>query len=574
MERLEAKQINGKTYYYYSKWGWKNGKCRRLWQKYLGSLEKIVRAVDGGPAPLFAEVFQWGLPMALWKECDLAQVITEIDQLCPKRKQGLGVGQYIAIAALNRALSACSKRSIWEWFSQTALVRKFTEASASSLSSQRFWDHMDRIKQEDTKQIWKNLMKGVVAREQIDLSSISYDGTNFYTFIDTFNTRCQIAKRGKNKQGRGNLRQVSYALFCGADGSLPLYYDVYDGNRSDARQFQEIIKRFHLFFNDLTDSQAQRPEITVIFDKGNNSAGNFGLLDDLGLHFVGSLKLDEHKDLMAVSNDDKRFDGFEDEGLATTKAFRTLRMVGGKQRTLVVTYNQNLFHAQWLTVQADIEKAFNQLQALQQRLADRANGLVSGGRAPTRHSVEKQCKKSLSRQHLHKIINIEIQELDNRLLKLDYSLDEQAMHELANTYLGKTILVTTRNEWDNARIIRAYRSQSQIENVFKEMKDRVIGNWWPLQHWTDSKIQVHGLYCSIALLLRALMMRRLRNKKIRLSMKRVYTELGKIRQVVNIFPKKRGQKQAKQQLVFTEITDTQKKLLTALEIDPTIPGLG
>ena len=56
---MEAKQINGKTYYYYSKWGWKDGKCRRLWQKYLGKLEDIVRAVDGGPPPLYAEVFEF-----------------------------------------------------------------------------------------------------------------------------------------------------------------------------------------------------------------------------------------------------------------------------------------------------------------------------------------------------------------------------------------------------------------------------------------------------------------------------------------------------------------------------------
>jgi transposase len=79
----------------------------------------------------------------------------------------------------------------------------------------------------------------VVKREQIDLSSLLYDGTNFYTFIDTFNVRCEIAKRGKNKQGRSNLRQVSYALFCCSDGHLPLFYDVYEGNRNDARQFPQ-----------------------------------------------------------------------------------------------------------------------------------------------------------------------------------------------------------------------------------------------------------------------------------------------------------------------------------------------
>lgn len=46
-----------------------------------------------------------------------------------------------------------------------------------------------------------------------------------------------IAKRGKNKQGRGNLSQVNYALFCRADGQIPLYWETYEGNRNDARPF-------------------------------------------------------------------------------------------------------------------------------------------------------------------------------------------------------------------------------------------------------------------------------------------------------------------------------------------------
>ena len=59
MERLEAKQVRGHTYYYYSKWAWVDNRCRRVWQKYLGKLEDIVAAVHGGgPAPVSAEVFQ------------------------------------------------------------------------------------------------------------------------------------------------------------------------------------------------------------------------------------------------------------------------------------------------------------------------------------------------------------------------------------------------------------------------------------------------------------------------------------------------------------------------------------
>ena len=43
MQRLEGKTIHGRTYYYLSQWGWKNGKCRRLSQKYLGKPEDIAK---------------------------------------------------------------------------------------------------------------------------------------------------------------------------------------------------------------------------------------------------------------------------------------------------------------------------------------------------------------------------------------------------------------------------------------------------------------------------------------------------------------------------------------------------
>ena len=66
MERLEAKRVKGHTYYYYSKWARLDNRCRRVWQRYLGKLEDIVAAVQGGgPAPIAAEVFRWGLPSPL-----------------------------------------------------------------------------------------------------------------------------------------------------------------------------------------------------------------------------------------------------------------------------------------------------------------------------------------------------------------------------------------------------------------------------------------------------------------------------------------------------------------------------
>src|SRR5271157_993677 len=177
MQRLEAKSINGRTYYYLSLWGWRQGKCRRLSQKYLGKPEDIAQAVQGvGPTPHYAEVLGWGLPLALWQEAHRAQVAELVDQLCPKRDQGLSTGDYIRLAAVNRAYDPVSKQAMWDWLSRTCLPRLWPEASAAHLTSQRFWDHMDRIGTATAQAIWQQLIAQVLQREQIELSQICYDG--------------------------------------------------------------------------------------------------------------------------------------------------------------------------------------------------------------------------------------------------------------------------------------------------------------------------------------------------------------------------------------------------------------
>ena len=98
---------------------------------------------------------------------------------------------------------------------------------------------------------------------------------------------------------------------------------------------------------------------------------------------------------------------------------------------------------------------------------------------------------------------------------LTYDTEKNALDRIAETHLGKTILISNREEWSDDRIIEAYRSQYLIEGVFKEMKDRTTGSWWPVHHWTDSKLRVHALYCSMAQLLRALMWRRVRQAGVK-----------------------------------------------------------
>lgn len=572
MERLEAKKIGGKTYYYYSRWGWVDGKCRRLWQKYLGKLEDIAKAVDGGPAPHYAEVFEFGLPTAMWTEAQRQEVALHTDRLCPKRRQGLSVGEYLAVAAVNRAVEPVSKRAMWDWFSQTTLRRALPGADQAALASQRFWDHMAAIPEQTASELWKEIIKGVLEREQIDLSRLCYDGTNFYTFINTFNAHCDIARRGKNKQGRSNLRQISYALFCSRDGHVPVYYDLYEGNTSDAKQFPVMIERFGQFLHQVSGAAglSAAPEVTVVFDKGNNSAANIARVDGLALHFVGSVKLDEHSDLAALSNQDPRMVACRRPRLDGFKAFCTSKSVYGKERKVVVTSNQELFNAQFRTVHADIDKALAGLAEIRQRLEDRANGLITGGRAPTPESIRRQCDGLLGRPFLTELISVRIGPEPS----LEYQVDSNRIEELSDTVLGKTIIISSRLDWDAEEIIEAYHSQFIIEHVFREMKDRATGTWWPLNHWTDQKIRVHGLYCTIAVLLRALIQRRAAQAGMPMPMNRLLAELDGIREVVNVYRRRPRAREPRQQTVLTRMNEVQERLVKLLGLDAEKACLG
>jgi len=325
-----------------------------------------------------------------------------------------------------------------------------------------------------------------------------------------------------------------------------------------------MLEKFNTFLQEIRGLRCAPEDTTLIFDKGNNSPANFEMIDSMKLKFVGSVKLGEHKELAQISNSDERFKSCEAAGLDGTKAFRVKKTVYGKERVLVMSYNQNLFDAQWLTLQNDISKAIERLSALQQKLRDRAAGLIKRGRTPTVASVEKQCELVLSRQHMKKLITTSIREGKGKIPELEHAIDSAALSELADTYLGKNIIISNRESWNDSRIIEAYRSQFIIENVFKQMKDRITGNWWPMNHWTDSKIRVHGLYCTIALLLRTLMWRRVKAAKIHLSMKRLLSELDNMRQVVNIYPRKRRQKTERKQAVLSRTSELQDKLIDVL----------
>ncbi len=108
-----------------------------------------------------------------------------------------------------------------------------------------------------------------------------------------------------------------------------------------------------------------------------------------------------------------------------------------------------------------------------------------------------------SRQYLNKVIMFEL--TGDKNLSLKFSFCQEALDNLASSSLGRIVLITDRHDWSTDEIIRAYRSQSDVEAAFSDLKDHHHLSIRPQYHWTDQKIEVHVFTCIMGLLLARLL---------------------------------------------------------------------
>jgi len=564
---LTPKQIGGHTYYYARYCQRVDGKPKIVRQVYLGKIDDLVAAAERSqqpPQPLQTEVAAFADTAALLDIAQRLDLVRVLDSILPaKRHQGISVGQYLLLAAINRAVAPTSKVQFADWYRQTVLTR-LLPADPATLSSQNFWNHMDLVTPAHILECEKQITQCLIQQFQLDLRALVYDGTNFFTYINT-RTPAELPQRGHNKQKRGDLRQVSLGLLVSTDFHIPLFHKVYAGNVNDSTEFRSITEELSTHYRQLAESC---DHITVVFDKGNNSEESFESLQNTPFHFVGSLVPSQHAELLAISR--QQFRTLTQPGLEGVEAHRTQKKVFGQPRTIVVTFNQNLYDGQVQGLSAHLNKARRKLRDLQSQLQRRRDGKVKGGKAPTLDSVKKQIHTICSAQFVEKILKAEVQQV-RKGLELTFRTDQAALDRLCRVQFGKTILFTDNADWTEEQIVLAYRSQYHIEDAFKQMKNPHFLGWSPMFHWTDSKIQVHAFYCVLALLLTSLLQRELARKGEPLSINRMLEELGAIRETLVVYPRRQGQRQAPTATCLTRMTALQQRLFSLLDLQRFVP---
>ena len=557
MPSLTKKVIRGRPYYYLRECQRVDGKPKIVWQQYLGSPADLVRRLAGF-APHKAVIREFGASAAcidIARQLDVAGII---DRHVPKRgSRGPSVGQYLLIAALNRCLAPRSKTRLAAWYQQTVLPR-LLGVRASQLNSQRFWDNMSRVDEHAIAGIERELARTAVECFGLDLRCLLFDATNFFTFVDSFNLRASLPQRGHSKEGRENLRIVGLALLVTADGDVPLLHHCYAGNQHDATTFAQVGYEIARRCREMSQGAG---DITLVFDKGNNSEDNLAMVADTPLHFVGSLVPTHHLDLLAIKRDQMR--RLDKAQLPAVWSYRTKKTVFGVERTILVTFNRPLFQAQTKTLRREVTKRRRKLDRVEASLL--RSKRKAGGKKPTVAGTRKRVAAILAGRHMKELFTASVEPDLQQLPKLTWRFNDKAWKHLHETLLGKTLLFTDNDAWTDEQIVRGYRSQAHVESAFRSMKDPRCLSFRPVHHWTDQKLRVHALYCVIALMILSLLRRKLAQSSLSISLARMVERLSDVREVAVLFddidsalPRART--------VLSDLDAEQKQMLKVLDL--------
>ncbi|MCA1682162.1 MAG: IS1634 family transposase [Actinobacteria bacterium] len=470
---------------------------------------------------------------------DKLGVVEIVDAVVGVRRSdaGASVGTYLALAAINRVVDPCSKRAFASWWATTAGEHLLT-IRAAALDHRRFWDAMHVLDAAALAQIEARIAQRMIEVFALDVSSLALDMTNFATFIDSTNTKAPIAQRGKAKQKRFDLRLVGLGLVITRDGGVPLLSHAYPGNNNDVSQFATMIDELARRHRRLGGDTSQ---LTVVFDAGQNSEANFAALSGLGLSYVGSVPPSDQSDLLAIPlaryQSIDRFEGLHASEVSVTALGRTHRGV--------LTHSAELHAGQSRGLTQTLATAHRELTQI-------ADTLARGRARRTRAQLEAALDKIVNKQYLREIATYTLTGDTPATFRLSWTIDPAARSQLEDKIFGKRILITDHHDWTTADVIAGYRSQSDAEFGFRQMKDPHVVSFSPMHHFTDAHIRVHVFYCVLALMIAHLMRRHAHQHGIDLSVRALLDALAGIEETVLLYPGTRGRPKARRMITDTD----------------------
>jgi len=567
MPSLITKWKKGNPYLYWVRSARVNGHPRIVEQVYLGPkdrvLQKIYEIFTGRssatpPALKRVQVREFGASALFWALAQELGLVELIDGVVPSPPVGkrtpLSVGHYLVLAAINRVICPHSKRAFAQWYGTTVLSR-LVDVSSTTLTSPRFWDHMESVTCSHIQQIQQALVAKLADLFGMDRKVLIYDTTNYYTFISTFNARASLAQRGKNKQRRTDLRQLSLAVVLDEESGLPVYHRCYEGNLTDVMALGSLLDDLLAVVTSKASSSEADPSCrsTLIMDKGNVSMENLHALRKAGFSFIAAIPATWKSSLWSLS-----LSGYAPVEVGKASRVKVAQQsqsewdsAWGIEGKALMVFSPSFYRKQVRTLDLLQHKAHIQLQQLAASLPNHRRG---------EPAVRKEIAQVVRHDLLSQFFSYTLTVDGKRVVGLQWQWDPPKKVALKHQRFGRTLLYTDRQDLSAQRIVELYRQQAQIEALFRISKSRRPGLWWPAYHWTDTKLRVHALTCFVGLLLLQIVLKRLYEHHIAIGVEPLMEQLRGIQEALIIYADGASQR------VLTELTPQQKELCDVLNI--------
>ena len=561
MATIQSKISRGHKYWYIVESRRVNGKPRPVVLAYLGKADDLLKRLQGFYTHKLKSYSHGGVS-ALIDVAARLNIVGIINQHVKSSRSymadkpvrnNLTVGITFILGAIGRVCMPTSKMGWWNWAKSTS-VEYLLRCSLSKVDSQHFWDLMDSFPEDAIYPAEQEILTRLLEVYKIQTDTLFYDTTNFFTYIDSTNTNCDIARRGKNKQHRNDLRQVGLAMVVSREDYIPLFHHSYQGNLQDATVFREVIEKIKDRMQSLGLNQDTH---TLVFDRGNNSKKNLDIVISLGFYYVGALTPYHHKEIIERAMEEVSTVQINDESLAV---YREKSTVWEDEKTILVFISDRLKAGQIQGVYQGLAKKEEKLKELQRSLAN------PRGKKRNRKDLEKKIKTIVTGQYLKDILKWKLIETGDRKYYLDYQIDQEQLHSVEEK-LGFRIIMTNRHEWTSQEIITAYYGQSKIEHAFRNMKNPYHLALKPQYHWTEQKIKVHYFICVIGYLLSSIIWREARIKgDYTGSLDNLLDMLNNVRLGTMLeVSKKTGKPKAT--YVLEEMTEAERSIMKALDIE-------
>ena len=505
MATIQSKVSRGHKYWYIVQSKRVGGKPRPVVLAYLGKADSLLERLKGITEQVRLKSYSHGGVGALLDIASRLDVCPIINKYIESKRHyrpkkpisnNLTAGITLTLAAIGRALMPTSKRGWLNWANTTTLGY-LLGCSLSKIDSQHFWDLMDALPVDRISKVEAEILANVFKIYNIKSDSLFFDTTNFFTYIDSANTRSTIARRGRNKQKRSDLRQVGLAVVVTKTDMIPLFHLSYDGNMADTVVFRKTVAKV---VKRLEELGLDKDGHTIVFDRGNNSKKNLAILQKLGLNYVGALTPYHHKKLI---EDAKA--GFKEINLSGSvlKFYRTRKVIWGQERTVIIFISSRLKAGR-------IRGIYQSLKKIEQNLGELKTSLCApGAKKRDRAILEEKIEGILKGQYVKNIVSWTLEEISDGRFILDYHINYQLLKKIEDS-LGFRIIMTNRHSWSTASIIEAYHGQSRIENAFKNLKNPYHLTIKPQFHWTDDKVRVHMFICVLGYLLSTIVWQKVR----------------------------------------------------------------